>query len=91
MAVMQSYFENGWAEKAPASSTPGKTWYLPHHAVYQQGTTGKRKCRREMLPLVWATRHLRPYMYGRKFTARTDHNALRWLRNFREPDGQVAC
>ncbi|KRX16296.1 hypothetical protein T07_3984 [Trichinella nelsoni] len=43
-AVMQSYFENGWAEEASVSSTPGKTWYLPHHAVYQQGTTGKRKC-----------------------------------------------
>ncbi|KRZ54421.1 hypothetical protein T02_9341 [Trichinella nativa] len=25
MAVMQSYFENGWAEKASASSTPGKS------------------------------------------------------------------
>ncbi|KRX39366.1 Retrovirus-related Pol polyprotein from transposon 17.6 [Trichinella murrelli] len=24
------------------------------------------------------------------FTARTDHNSLRWLRNFREPEGQVA-
>ncbi|KRY32999.1 Pro-Pol polyprotein [Trichinella spiralis] len=88
-AVMQSYFENGWAEEAPASSTPGKTWYLPHHAVYQQGTTEKRKCRREMLALFWATRHCRPYLYGREFTARTDHNALlMWLRNFREPEGQ---
>ncbi|KRX12461.1 Retrovirus-related Pol polyprotein from transposon 17.6, partial [Trichinella nelsoni] len=46
--------------------------------------------RREMLALVWATRHFRPYLYGRKFTARTDHNALKWLRNFREPEGQVA-
>ncbi|KRZ44162.1 hypothetical protein T4C_6297 [Trichinella pseudospiralis] len=42
--VMQSYLENEWAEEAPASITLGKTWYLPHHAVYQQGTTG-RKCR----------------------------------------------
>ncbi|KRY26929.1 hypothetical protein T01_2962 [Trichinella spiralis] len=40
--VMQSYFDNGWAEEAPASKTPGKTWYLPHHAVYQQGTTGRK-------------------------------------------------
>ncbi|KRZ50459.1 Retrovirus-related Pol polyprotein from transposon 17.6 [Trichinella nativa] len=46
--------------------------------------------RREMLALAWATRHFRPYLYGRMFTARTDHNALRWLRNFREPEGQVA-
>ncbi|KRX23801.1 Transposon Ty3-G Gag-Pol polyprotein [Trichinella nelsoni] len=34
--------------------------------------------RREMLALVWATRHFRPYLYGR------------WVRNFREPEGQVA-
>ncbi|KRY07438.1 Retrovirus-related Pol polyprotein from transposon [Trichinella patagoniensis] len=52
----------------------------------------KKYCatRREMLALVWATRRFRPYLYGRTFTARTDHNALRWLRNFREPEGQVA-
>ncbi|KRX36004.1 hypothetical protein T05_1388 [Trichinella murrelli] len=42
--VIQSYLDNGWAEEAPASRAPGKMWYLPHHAVYQQGTTG-RKCR----------------------------------------------
>ncbi|KRX51502.1 Retrovirus-related Pol polyprotein from transposon, partial [Trichinella sp. T9] len=46
--------------------------------------------RKEMLALVWATHHFRPYLYGRKFTARTDHNSLKWLRNFREPEGQVA-
>ncbi|KRZ23770.1 hypothetical protein T4B_3695 [Trichinella pseudospiralis] len=42
--VMQSYLDNEWAEEAPASRTPKKTWYLSHQAVYQQGTTG-RKCR----------------------------------------------
>ncbi|KRZ67383.1 Retrovirus-related Pol polyprotein from transposon 17.6 [Trichinella papuae] len=30
-----------------------------------------------------ATQHFRPYLYGRRFTARTDHNSFRWLRNFR--------
>ncbi|KRZ79189.1 hypothetical protein T10_3979 [Trichinella papuae] len=34
-----------WAEEAPASSTPGKVRNLFQHAWYQQGTTGKRKCR----------------------------------------------
>ncbi|KRY26579.1 DNA primase large subunit [Trichinella spiralis] len=32
---------------------------------------------------------LRPYLYGRKFTARTDYSSLKWLRNFREPVGQI--
>ncbi|KRY08491.1 Retrovirus-related Pol polyprotein from transposon 17.6 [Trichinella patagoniensis] len=45
---------------------------------------------REMLALVWATLHFRPYLYSRKFMARTDHNSLRLLRNFREPEGQVS-
>ena len=43
-----------------------------------------------MLALVWATRHFRPYLYGRRFTLRTDHNCLRWLHNFKEPEGRVA-
>ena len=46
--------------------------------------------RREMLALVWGVRQFRPYLYGRTFSARTDHNSLRWLHNFREPEGQVA-
>ena len=32
----------------------------------------------------------RPYLYGRKFLSRTDHNSLPWLHNFKEPEGQVA-
>ena len=46
--------------------------------------------RKEMLTLVWGIRQFRPYLYGRIFRARTDHNLLRWLQNFREPEGQVA-
>ncbi|KRZ66098.1 hypothetical protein T10_5058 [Trichinella papuae] len=29
-------------------------------------------------------------MSQRTFTAQTDHNSLRWFRNFQEPEGQVA-
>ena len=43
-----------------------------------------------MLALVWATQHFRPYLYGRRILVRTDHNALKWLQSFREPEGQVA-
>ena len=52
----------------------------------------KRYCatRRELLALIWGARHFRPYLFGRPFIARTDHNSLKWLRNFREPEGQVA-
>ncbi|KRX33182.1 Retrovirus-related Pol polyprotein from transposon [Trichinella murrelli] len=43
-----------------------------------------------MLRLVWALREFRPYLYGQRFLVRTDHSCLRWLRNFKEPEGQVA-
>ncbi|KRX18468.1 hypothetical protein T07_15037 [Trichinella nelsoni] len=34
-AMMRQYVENGWAERAPEIGLEGRTWYLPHHAVYQ--------------------------------------------------------
>ncbi|KAL5515368.1 hypothetical protein EMCRGX_G000526 [Ephydatia muelleri] len=43
-----------------------------------------------MLALVWAVHIFRPYLYGKRFTLRTDHNCLKWLHNFKEPEGQVA-
>ena len=29
------------------------------------------------------------YLLGREFTLRTDHNSLVWVRNFKEPEGQL--
>ena len=46
--------------------------------------------KKEMLAMVHAIRHFRHYLYGRLFTVRTDHNALKWLQSFKEPEGQVA-
>ncbi|KRY17347.1 hypothetical protein T12_7757, partial [Trichinella patagoniensis] len=43
-SVMKQYLDEGWAESAPAKSPPRRTWYLPHHAVYQ-GVGDQRKCR----------------------------------------------
>jgi hypothetical protein len=52
----------------------------------------RRYCatRREMLALVYGTREFRPYLLGRRFTVRTDHNSLVWLQNFKDAEGQVA-
>ena len=52
----------------------------------------RRYCvtRRELLAVVRSVQHFHPYLYGRHFTIRTDHAALRWLLSFRSPEGQTA-
>lgn len=46
--------------------------------------------RRELLAVVTFIKNFRHYLYGRKFLLRTDHGSLRWLYNFKSPEGQVA-
>ena len=52
----------------------------------------RRYCvtRRELLAVVHFVKVYRHYLVGRKFTLRTDHASLRWLKSFKEPEGQVA-
>jgi transposase InsO family protein len=46
--------------------------------------------RRELLAVVKAMKHFRPYLYGQKFRLRSDHASLRWLCRRQEPSAQVA-
>ncbi|GBM23206.1 Transposon Ty3-I Gag-Pol polyprotein [Araneus ventricosus] len=46
--------------------------------------------RKEILAIVKSIEHFHPYLYGWKFLLRTDHASLRWLLNFKEPEGQIA-
>ena len=53
----------------------------------------ERNCcitRRELLAVIKAMKHFRPYIYGRPFKLRTDHALLRWLYQRREPLAQIA-
>lgn len=46
--------------------------------------------RRELLAVILAVGHFRPYLYGQKFKLRTDHASLLWLYKRSEPSHQVA-
>lgn len=54
--------------------------------------TQRRYCTtyRDLLAVVVFVKQVRHYLWGRKFTLRTDHSSLKWLRNFKEPEGMVA-
>ena len=44
----------------------------------------------EMCALVWAIRHFRHFLIGRKFKLITDHTALKWLMGIQQPEGLYA-
>ena len=45
----------------------------------------------ELLATVTLIRHFRRYLLSQHFTVLTDHRALQWLHNFKDPDGITAC
>ena len=63
-------------------------------AYYSQTLSRSQKqycvTRRELLAVVKAVQHFHHYLYGRHFTVRSDHAALKWLLSFRNPEGQIA-
>ena len=44
---------------------------------------------KELLAIVWATQHFRPYVYGTKFKIVTDHKPLTWLFNVKDPGSRL--
>lgn len=44
---------------------------------------------KELLAIVWAVKHFRPYLYGNKFTIYTDHRPLAWLDSLKEPNSKL--
>lgn len=40
---------------------------------------------KELLAIIWAVKHFRPYLYGKQFKIITDHKPLTWLVNSKDP------
>ena len=55
--------------------------------AFSKSQTNYSATKRELLTLVTFTRHFGQYLLGRKFKIITDHRALQWLHNLKDPDG----
>ncbi|XP_033229737.1 uncharacterized protein LOC117181286 [Belonocnema kinseyi] len=44
---------------------------------------------KELLAIVWAVKRLRQYLLGKKFPIQTDHKALIWLHNVKDPSSRL--
>ena len=58
--------------------------------TFSKAQTRYSATKRELLAVVNFTRHLKHYLLGQKFTIITDHRALQWLHNFKDPDAVAA-
>ena len=45
---------------------------------------------RELFAVVHFVKHFSHFLWGRPFLVRTDHSSLKWLQNFKNPEGMVA-
>ena len=45
---------------------------------------------RERYAVVTFVKHFRHNLWGKRFLIRTDHSSLKWLKNFKYPEGMVA-
>ena len=44
---------------------------------------------KELLAIVWAMKRLRQYLLEKKFKIQTDHRALVWLHNVKDPSSRI--
>lgn len=44
---------------------------------------------KELLAIIWAIKHFRPYLYGKHFKIFTDHKPLKYLFNIKDPSSRL--
>ncbi|XP_046141954.1 uncharacterized protein LOC123987841 [Osmia bicornis bicornis] len=57
--------------------------------VLNKAETQYSATERELLAVIYAVTHFRPYIYGRKFYLITDHKPLTWLHNLTDPASRL--
>ena len=69
----------------------GKEWVVAYFSTkFSKPERNYCVTRKELAAVMKSLGHFHHFLYGAKFTIRTDHAALRWLKTLREPEGQLA-
>lgn len=79
---------SGYAIGAVLSNDNGKPIAYASKTL-NQAETNYPTIEKELLALVWAIRHFRPYLYGRKFIVHTDHRPLVYLFSLTDPSSRL--
>ena len=58
--------------------------------AFSKSQTNCSATTRELLAIIIFTRHFKNHLLGSKVKIVTDHRALQWLHNFKDPDGLTA-
>lgn len=57
--------------------------------AFTKGEANKSTIEQELTAIHWAITHFRPYLYGRKFTVKTDHRPLVYLFSMKNPSSKL--
>ena len=57
--------------------------------TFTKGESNKSTIEQELTAIHWAINHFRPYLYGRRFTVKTDHRPLVYLFSMKDPNSKL--
>lgn len=57
--------------------------------AFTKGEANKSTIEKELTAIHWAVKHFRPYVYGYRFTIRTDHKPLIYIFSLKNPSSKL--